>query len=42
MHRRPAEPPSLRSVDMRLPGRYDGVARPIVTYGSDPVLRARP
>jgi peptide deformylase len=23
---------------MRLPGRYDGVARPIVTYGSDPVL----
>ncbi len=23
---------------MRLPGRYDGVARPIVTYGSSPVL----
>jgi peptide deformylase len=23
---------------MRLPGRYDGVARPIVTYGSNPVL----
>ena len=23
---------------MRLPGRYDGVARPIVTYGADPVL----
>ena len=23
---------------MRLPGRYDGVARPIVTYGSDEVL----
>jgi peptide deformylase len=23
---------------MRLPGRYDGVARPITTYGSDPVL----
>ena len=23
---------------MRLPGRYDGTARPIVTYGSDPVL----
>src|SRR3954449_3065526 len=23
---------------MRLPGRYDGVARPILTYGSDPVL----
>jgi peptide deformylase len=23
---------------MRLPRRYDGVARPIVTYGSDPVL----
>jgi peptide deformylase len=23
---------------MRLPGRYDGVARPIVTYGSDPIL----
>src|ERR1700709_1057919 len=23
---------------MRLPGRYDGAARPIVTYGSDPVL----
>ena len=23
---------------MRLPGRYDGVARPIVTYGNDPVL----
>jgi peptide deformylase len=23
---------------MRLPGRYDGLARPIVTYGSDPVL----
>jgi peptide deformylase len=23
---------------MRLPGRYDGIARPIVTYGSDPVL----
>src|ERR1700712_250644 len=30
--------PSLGSADMRLPGRYDGVARPIVTYGSDPVL----
>jgi peptide deformylase len=30
--------PSLGSVDMRLPGRYDGVARPIVTYGSNPVL----
>jgi peptide deformylase len=29
---------SLGSVDMRLPGRYDGVARPIVTYGSNPVL----
>jgi peptide deformylase len=29
---------SLKSSDMRLPGRYDGVARPIVTYGSDPVL----
>src|SRR5690349_23122351 len=29
---------SLGSPDMRLPGRYDGVARPIVTYGSDPVL----
>ena len=29
---------SLGSADMRLPGRYDGVARPIVTYGSDPVL----
>ncbi len=29
---------SLGSVVMRLPGRYDGVARPIVTYGSDPVL----
>ena len=25
---------------MRLPGRYDGVARPIVTYGSDPVLHS--
>ena len=23
---------------MRLPGRYDGTARPIVTYGGDPVL----
>src|SRR3954464_15923474 len=23
---------------MRLPGRYDGKPRPIVTYGSDPVL----
>jgi peptide deformylase len=23
---------------MRLPGRYDGVARPIVTYGTNPVL----
>ena len=23
---------------MRLPGRYDGVVRPIVTYGNDPVL----
>jgi peptide deformylase len=23
---------------MRLPGRYDGVAKPIVTYGSNPVL----
>ena len=23
---------------MRRPGRYDGVARPIVTYGSNPVL----
>ena len=23
---------------MRLPGRYDGVARPIVVYGSNPVL----
>jgi peptide deformylase len=23
---------------MRLPGRYPGTARPIVTYGSDPVL----
>ncbi len=23
---------------MRLPGRYSGVARPIVTYGSNPVL----
>jgi peptide deformylase len=23
---------------MRLPGRYDGVARPIITYGSSPVL----
>ncbi len=23
---------------MRLPGRYDGRVRPIVTYGSDPVL----
>ena len=23
---------------MRLPGRYDGITRPIVTYGSDPVL----
>jgi peptide deformylase len=30
--------PSLGSVAMRLPRRYDGVARPIVTYGSDPVL----
>jgi peptide deformylase len=30
--------PSLGSTVMRLPGRYDGVARPIVTYGSDPVL----
>jgi peptide deformylase len=26
---------------MRLPGRYDGVARPIVTYGCDPVLHRR-
>ena len=26
---------------MRLFGRYDGVARPIVTYGSDPVLHRR-
>ena len=26
---------------MRLPGRYDGVARPIVTYGSHPVLHRR-
>ena len=26
---------------MRLPGRYDGVARPIVTYGSNPVLHRR-
>ena len=26
---------------MRLPGRYDGVARPIATYGSDPVLHRR-
>jgi peptide deformylase len=26
---------------MRLPGRYDGIARPIVTYGSDPVLHRR-
>ena len=26
---------------MRVPGRYDGVARPIVTYGSDPVLHRR-
>jgi peptide deformylase len=26
---------------MRLLGRYDGVARPIVTYGSDPVLHRR-
>ena len=26
---------------MRLPFRYDGVARPIVTYGSDPVLHRR-
>src|SRR5688500_12414545 len=35
----PAPPaPSLGSVVMRLPGRYDGVARPIVTYGSNPVL----
>src|SRR4029450_6076664 len=25
-------------MDMRLFGRYDGVARPIVTYRSDPVL----
>jgi peptide deformylase len=23
---------------MRLPGRYDGIARPIVTYGAEPVL----
>src|SRR3954468_21386567 len=37
-HRRPSSATSLGSVDMRLPGRYDGVARPIVTYGSDPVL----
>src|SRR3954454_18748853 len=29
---------SLGSTVMRLPGRYDGVAQPIVTYGSDPVL----
>jgi peptide deformylase len=29
---------SLGSAVMRLPGRYDGVARPIVTYGSNPVL----
>jgi peptide deformylase len=34
----PFPPPSLGSADMRLPGRYDGVARPIVTYGSNPVL----
>ena len=26
---------------MRLPGRYSGVARPIVTYGEDPVLHRR-
>jgi peptide deformylase len=26
---------------MRLPGRYDGVARPIITYGEDPVLHRR-
>jgi peptide deformylase len=26
---------------MRLPGRYDGVVRSIVTYGSDPVLHRR-
>ena len=26
---------------MRVPGRYDGVARPIVTYGEDPVLHQR-
>jgi len=26
---------------MRVPGRYDGVARPIVTYGEDPVLHRR-
>jgi len=26
---------------MRVPGRYDGVARPIVTYGSAPVLHRR-
>ena len=30
--------PSLRSEVMRLFGRYDGTVRPIVTYGSDPVL----
>src|SRR3954452_2346466 len=29
---------SLGSAVMRLPGRYDGTARPIVTYGADPVL----
>src|SRR5215212_11714803 len=26
---------------MRVPGRYDGVARPIVTYAEDPVLHRR-
>jgi peptide deformylase len=26
---------------MRVPGRYDGVARPIVTYGEDAVLHRR-
>ena len=26
---------------MRVPGRYDGVARPIVTYGENPVLHRR-
>jgi peptide deformylase len=31
-------PAALESALMRLPGRYDGVARPIVTYGSNPVL----